>query len=807
MKLSTSVVLLVLAAFLFACSGGPKEFNAGGLLLEFNGRGEVSAITDAATLDAYLFDGEASPLLSLRIDGVMKAPESMKIDMDTGVMTLEYGDVSATVAMDTKVSHVTFEILSVEPAGVADLALWGPYRTTITGTVGETVGVVRNDSFAFGIQSLNPKTIGGYPDEESDVMPSYNIFAGSDYSDIDDDKADEQLYRGNTAVITEYGSNVQAYCRDRSKERIIANWKHERYVAPAFNDGGFIGSKIALFGGPTADALQTIGKIEIAEGLPHPMIDGEWGKTAATATSSYIIMPFSPDTIEKAVTVTKEAGLNYLYHPDPFATWGYFKLKENFFPDGIASMKYCSDLAGKEGVGLGLHTLTNFITTSDKYVSPVPDKRLARVGSSILSADVNSEVQEIPVADPGFFNQMENNTLKTVVIGDELVRYTSVTDSAPWMLTGCERGAFGTVAASHSKGDDIGKLIDHGYRVFLADAEMQKEMAERIADMFNETGFKQISFDGLEGCWASGMGQYARTLFAVNWYNRLSDELRGKVINDASNPGHYFWHIYTRMNWGEPWYAGFRESQTQYRLKNQEFYRRNLMPRMLGWFRLAGETTLEDMEWLLARAAGFDAGFALFTGFKELSENGYTDDLLAKIKLWETARLAGAFSDEQKERLKNIDNEFQLEADTNGVLTLYPVEISRFTHEKKIRQPGEPVHTVHSFENPHDATTLGFIITAIDGTLKNITLDIDGARTLALPVTLQKGTQLVYKGGESATVFSKNRAALKTVRIDESALAVGSGNRSLTFDCAFADGDSPSAKVELRMIGVGESIK
>jgi len=92
------------------------------------------------------------------------------------------------------------------------------------------------------------------------------------------------------------------------------------------------------------------------------------------------------------------------------------------------------------------------------------------------------------------------------------------------------------------------------------------------------------------------------------------------VINDASNPGHYFWHIYTRMNWGEPWYAGFRESQLQLRLKNQQFYRRNLMPSMLGWFSLKPETSLEDIEWMLARGAGFDAGFGLATSIEAVEK-------------------------------------------------------------------------------------------------------------------------------------------------------------------------------------------
>ena len=107
---------------------------------------------------------------------------------------------------------------------------------------------------------------------------------------------------------------------------------------------------------------------------------------------------------------------------------------------------------------------------------------------------------------------------------------------------------------------------NHGYKTFLTNSELSDEVARQLADLFNQTGLKQISFDGLEGNWSTGMGQYGRQLFVKMWYDQLKPELQGKVINDASNPGHFSWHIYTRMNWGEPWYAGFRESQNKYRL-------------------------------------------------------------------------------------------------------------------------------------------------------------------------------------------------------------------------------------------------
>ena len=176
----------------------------------------------------------------------------------------------------------------------------------------------------------------------------------------------------------------------------------------------------------------------------------------------------------------------------------------------------------------------------------------------------------------------------------------------------------------------------------------------------------------MEGNFSTGLGQYGRTLFTTSWYERLDSQLKGTIINDASNPGHFNWHVYTRMNWGEPWYAGFRESQTQYRLKNQDYFSRNLMPHMLGWFALREETSVEDAEWLLARAAGFDAGFALAMSLDsnaqqaadgssvgKISEN--TGNILEAISLWETARMSKAFPEDIKLNLQDINQEFHLD--------------------------------------------------------------------------------------------------------------------------------------------------
>jgi len=157
-----------------------------------------------------------------------------------------------------------------------------------------------------------------------------------------------------------------------------------------------------------------------------------------------------------------------------------------------------------------------------------------------------------------------------------------------------------------------------------------------------------IDFDGLEGMRSTGLGEYGQALFVQTFWDALAPVLRDGFISAASNPGHWTWHIHTRFNWGEPWYAGFRESQAVYRLKNQDYFRRNFLPPMLGWFALRKKTTADDIAWLLNLADTHRAGFALADSLQHNadqvlttpdgmpSEDEATDEetLLAMIRQW-----------------------------------------------------------------------------------------------------------------------------------------------------------------------------
>jgi hypothetical protein len=304
------------------------------------------------------------------------------------------------------------------------------------------------------------------------------------------------------------------------------------------------------------------------------------------------------------------------------------------------------------------------------------------------------------------------------------------------------------------------------------------------------------------------MGKYGEALMVSQWYNHLNDDLKSHFLVGSSRTAHYLWHIYSRMNWGEPWYAGFRESQTEYRLRNQAFYKRNLMPGMLGWFRMTPATTLEDIEWLMARSAGYDAGFAFVSNMTSIKENGNSDEIFAILNTWETARLAGLFNERQKEKMRDISTEFRLKKADENTLELTQVYSQKFKHENKTRQPGEPLYSTFSFENTGKAQSMGMIITAKNADISNIKIEINNYKNLEFPIVLEKDQSIKIDDGKTAVVYDKNWNEIRSFPLQDSETMVQQGKQTVTFDCGFLNaGDDASAGIELILNGETEQIK
>jgi hypothetical protein len=779
----TALVALILLLGSSQTLGEPADaaatFEAGGLRIRLDPTGRVRSIYDLREQQEYFAENQPAPLLSVDLGTRVEQPAGMVFTGAGQELKLTYagGTITATVEVKAHATHLTFELTQLSGA-TPEQVLWGPFPTTIRETIGETVGVARNARFAFGIQGLNLKTSAG-------------------------------------AGAAEFGSILRGKTKNRTRERITSSGDVKTVTVPAMTgpDAALEGSRIALFGCRAGEALDVIGRIEVAEGLPHPTLDGVWAKVSPEATRSYLIIAFDTKNLDEVLEIAGRAGLGYIYHMDPFKSWGHFELAPGGFPEGVESLRQCVERAKAVGVRVGVHTLSNFIHPHDPYVSPVPDPRLVCAGSSRLTAAVDETVTTIPIALPEPFRHRQS--LSTAVLGQELIRYEAVSEKEPWMLLGCKRGSFRTMAATHPADAAIGKLWDHPYQVFFPNLELQDEITTRLIELFNRTGLRQISFDGLEGCQVTGEGDYAEARFVKKCY----DGWKREVISDSSQLKHYTWHIHTRMNWGEPWGKAMREGMPEYRFKNQDYFRRNLLPPMLGWFQIQPAsadleaTTLDDVEWVLAKCVGFDAGCAWVTSVETLKRLGEANAILDAIRQWDRARHLKAFSQEQQARMRDANNEFHLEARGESRWQLAPVAFSpRFLHRPVPTETQPAAAAPWEVENRFGEQPLRFVLRVVvdkagaeDGYVANPTFVV-GEQAVTFPTRVAPRQYLVCEGDGQGQLYSDDWRLLATVKPSDVVPTLQAGHRQIRFRCATMGGLRPRVEIRFKTVGSPEPV-
>jgi hypothetical protein len=758
-----SVTIILFTCSLSLCPGleAQVNFETNTFRLGLDEKGTISELTDIQN-DVDYAAAVTSFLVGIKSGGSVMHPTGFKAQ-GGNLRYLFPGGLRVDLQILNKTDYLRLEVVELSDEQKVEAILWGPFRTTIGETVGEFVGVVRNRDYAIGIQSLQVKTTGGaLVDEQGFVAP-----------------------RGSAALPQEYGSSLQAFCIDRTRPKRIEVWNGfgNTTVVP-HPEFGIRGSAIALFGVEEKDVLELIGKIEQEEGLPHILLDGAWVKSSPLAGRPYIISNFGESTVDMMLDFTEKVGFYSLYQSHPFANWGHFDLIPSLFPNGRKGMKVCVEKAQARNIRIGVHTLTNFITTNDPFVSPVPHPGLATYAATEITENLSETDTEIPIADSSYFHR--TTTLQTIRIGDELIRFSGISDEHPFKLMNCIRGAFGTLPASHGEGTPIARLIDHPYKTFYPNMDLQNELTDHLTDFFNETGVSHMDFDGHEGAYSTGYGDASKDYFAL----RFLEGVDHMVVNGTSQSSHFYWHLNTYMNWGEPWYGGMRESHNEIRFDNQAILERNYQPNMLGWFWYQEGTTLEEVEWMLARAAGWNAGYALVVHPEVISANPHTGEVIEAIRTWEEAKEREIFNESQKALLKAGEQDFSLSKVNDAEFHLQYYRKERFKHENLVLQPGQPHYNDWKFEVDAEEQLLEIQLKAAgeSGMIEEILLELDGAHSMKLPVSLEAGQSCIYDGSRSVLLYNDRGSLIKKVDVGWGPGDLYTGAHILRVSCSFESG-------------------
>jgi hypothetical protein len=820
-------VLTMVVGWLCICNTYAQQsvFQTAHLELELSNSGSIVKLVDRKTGKNHFASGQVSALLSLYADSVFHQPTAMKYVRAAGTITLQYKNGSvAVVKVQNEGEYLRFTLQSVHPRNNIQAIVWGPYTTTIGQSIGETVCVVHDGNFAIGMQALDINTIEGLPTGNDNaaggsfidplpgqVLPdslkgqigkevSVNVNVTGDMPEY------VRMYRGLAAVKKNFGSQLQLFSRDRRIPRLVHNGltnepgTNLQYVQPIEVD--FIGSSIALFGCPEPLVLDVLENIELKEKLPHPLLDGKWVKRSPVPGEAYLM--YEGKDMDKGVELAGKFGFKLIHIGDLFQSWGHFGLNTGRYPGGAAEIKKVTDASWKKKTALGVHTLTMFTGTNDAYVSPVPSDSLAKAGTSKLMREINGSDDVIYIERPDFFHN--NFGTHTVKIGKELINYRAVSSDQPWRLLDCRRGQYGTTKSAHPKSTLVDKLINNDYNGFYPDIHLQDDYAKRLAEVCNETGLGLMDFDGYGGESPTGHGAYGAARFADLWYKSL----RKYVLTCGAGTFHYYWHIYSFMNWGEPWYNGLRESQVNYRIENQRYFERNYMPHMLGWFSVGADYRPEDIEWIQARSAAFNAGYLLRVD-ENLEKNGFQNEIFTAVREWQQARRIKAFTKDQIERFKNPKTEFHLSKTGENHWSLSPVILNAgYVHKFRRVQTGEPIADRFKINNPYNEQPIQFYATvlAVEGnksaTISNTTLDINNYQPLEINHALKAGDKLVCNGKE-IYLCDANWNKVKTISTDKLPV-FKSGENDVTVKSDFAGAESPKIMFEFKFVGTSETV-
>ncbi|MDI2129501.1 NEW3 domain-containing protein [Yinghuangia seranimata] len=772
---------------------------AGSLMVALDGSGTVTDLVDLANGRDYASGAHRSPLIKLVADGAQQTPTSLSYDVPSSTYTFEFGGKGIKVAVRavSLPGYATLEVTSVNaPAGVdVQTLLWGPITTGITQTVGETVGVVHDNDFAIGIHGLNDKTVGGWPDEFDKLSyPDGPVKVGTPSS---------WPFGWFSAHQTTWGSILQAYTYDYTKTRQrYVGWGdvNEPNVAvpPLSGDDAVIkGSKIALFGTAPGDVLGTLSRIETGEGLVHTSIDGQWGKTSQGASQSFLVLgDLNTKNASQASTYAKDAGIRYIYSlPNAVGPWqstGHYQFDSSFGGSdaGAAGLVHTA-AAGGESVGV--HTLSNTIDTDDPYVTPVPDPGLATMGSVKLTRPLDASAKTVYVDGDSVFT---GGYGKAVRIGDELMTFGAATkvagSSNEYQVTLENRGGWGTAAAAHPAGADLARMQWYAYGQFDAGMPMIPKIAERFAQIFNATGIKAMSFDGLETATLTGYGTFATNKLVNGMYRRITDT--DDFISEASNVLPGIWDAVGRASWGETCCTPLQE-----RYDHQAYYQRNYLPNMMGWVSYSPTDSVLSQEWQLSKMAAFNAGAGLQASVSAFNNSGNTAGVLDAWKQWEAARNAHAFTDAQMKAMQDPNSYWHLEnTDPGKAWNLYEVQYPA----NALSAPSDGTPSSWQYTNTHKSQPLQFQLQASGGSVVNPSITL-GGQTVTFNTTVPPGGYLVADGTATAKVYDGTWHELASVTAQGSAHYT-EGTQTISYRAAGSAGST--AKIRFLSVGAPQKV-
>ncbi len=604
------------------------------LIVSRNGRNR--AFISKATGEDYLNSSDPIDFMNVSRNG--RTYGSTSVGLEGNRMKVKFGSagVEAEFTLVPSEEWIILELIQVsgdfEKFRIVNLGL------SIREHFGEILNAVYNDDLAVGVQAL-----------------SFGV------ESFPRDRQGRSLYEFNFMEM--------------ARQRVGTPGDSRILTATLYRSIETTGARVALVTCPGTRLMETLARLELDQGLPHPMIDGVWGKQSPEVEKPYIFIDYDEANVEEVIEYALQGGFGCILSSFPATTSGHFDVDRSRFPSGFDGL--CGSVAKIHAAGLraGTHLMTAGVSHDDRYVTPVPDRRLVKENTFDLAMDIDPETGEIPTltnpADKGLrtrytYELNSGNPGLHLQIDDEIIEYGDFASEAPYRFRNCKRGVFGTRSASHKKGSPIYHLGERwNYFVVNQESSMLEEVTTGIANAVNRCGFDLLYFDGAEFVEAQGPRFYFMNRFFDAVYRKLNHD----IILQASKTDNMSWHFLSRMASNDAAVAGVRSFLEVLRMDNIRLYQKNFMPGDFGWYGVflngpnTDSTLPEEIEYGCVKALAYSEPLGLQVSTAILRQHGRTDEILSVLRRYEKLRQTGSVPQSVKEELRAPYQDFQLQRD------------------------------------------------------------------------------------------------------------------------------------------------
>ena len=426
-------------------------------------------------------------------------------------------------------------------------------------------------------------------------------------------------------------------------------------------------------------------KIAIVEGdykLPHGVASR---RNDLINASYYWTSNINPTNVDEHIKYAKMGGfkLMNIYYTAFLESRGY-RLIGNYnvfrpeYPNGKADLKAMLTKIKAAGITPGCHFLHSHIGRDSKYVTPIPDHRLNLLRIFTLKKPLGIKDTTIYVEQNPQNSSMANNR-RVLKIGTEFISYRGYTTTPPYMFYGCERGIDKTTINAQPVGYIFGLLdvSEFGATSIYIDqySDLQDEVADGIADLW-DAGFEFFYFDGSEGVNRPFWYHVSAAQYRV--FSKLKPE---PIFAEGAAKTHFDWHMLTGGNAFDVFRPEELKVQTiKHPFKEAPRMQDNFTRVNFGWlgYWVPGEKTIgtqpDQLEFVTSKAAAWDCPVAIMADLETLTRNPRTPDNFEVFRRWEEVRAKKWLTSEQKQLLRNAQQEYTLLLNEKNELELVPYD-------------------------------------------------------------------------------------------------------------------------------------